>query len=318
MPFEQSEKGKIFQMTKITIEDKEYPKQLKEIKNPPKQLYLEGNTELLKQNIISIVGSRNCTQNGKKLAKKFASELTMQKITIASGMAKGIDSAAHIGTMEAGGKTIAVLGNGFNNIFPKENIELYKEIIREGGLIVSEYPPDTEAKSNLFLERNRIVSGLSIGVLVVEAAHRSGTSVTAKLAESQGRKVFVLPHEIDDKYGVGTNNLIKKGAILITSTRDIINNFKFLRYIELENASMVNTDKNIKNKIQEQKINKTLEVRLTNKIEKEVYMLIKNGNKEVNEIAKKSNKSISEITNALLMLELDGAIKKIAGGYKCI
>lgn len=305
-------------MTKITIEDKEYPKQLKEIKNPPKQLYLEGNTELLKQNIISIVGSRNCTQNGEKLAKKFASELTMQKITIASGMAKGIDSAAHIGTMEAGGKTIAVLGNGFNHIFPKENIELYKEIIREGGLIVSEYPPDTEAKSNLFLERNRIVSGLSIGVLVVEAAHRSGTSVTAKLAESQGRKVFVLPHEIDDKYGVGTNNLIKKGAILITSTRDIINNFKFLRYIELENASMVNTDKNIKNKIQEQKINKTLEVRLTNKIEKEVYMLIKNGNKEVNEIAKKSNKSISEITNALLMLELDGAIKKIAGGYKCI
>ncbi len=305
-------------MTKITIEDKEYPKQLKEIKNPPKQLYLEGNTELLKQNIISIVGSRNCTQNGEKLAKKFASELTMQKITIASGMAKGIDSAAHIGTMEAGGKTIAVLGNGFNHIFPKENIELYKEIIRKGGLIVSEYPPDTEAKSNLFLERNRIVSGLSIGVLVVEAAHRSGTSVTAKLAESQGRKVFVLPHEIDDKYGVGTNNLIKKGAILITSTRDIINNFKFLRYIELENASMVNTDKNIKNKIQEQKINKTLEVRLTNKIEKEVYMLIKNGNKEVNEIAKKSNKSISEITNALLMLELDGAIKKIAGGYKCI
>ncbi len=305
-------------MTKITIEDKEYPKQLKEIKNPPKQLYLEGNTELLKQNIISIVGSRNCTQNGEKLAKKFASELTMQKITIASGMAKGIDSAAHIGTMEAGGKTIAVLGNGFNHIFPKENIELYKEIIRKGGLIVSEYPPDTEAKSNLFLERNRIVSGLSIGVLVVEAAHRSGTSVTAKLAEIQGRKVFVLPHEIDDKYGVGTNNLIKKGAILVTSTKDIIDNFKSLKYIEFKEASTVNIDKNIKNKIQEQKINKTLEVRLTNKIEKEVYMLIKNGNKEVNEIAKKSNKSISEITNALLMLELDGAIKKIAGGYKCI
>lgn len=318
MPFEQSEKGKKFKMTKITIEDKEYPKQLKEIKNPPKQLYLEGNIELLKQNIISIVGSRNCTQNGEKLAKKFASELTMQKITIASGMAKGIDSAAHIGTMEVGGKTIAVLGNGFNNIFPKENIELYKEIIREGGLIVSEYPPDTEAKSNLFLERNRIVSGLSIGVLVVEAAHRSGTSVTAKLAESQGRKVFVLPHEIDDQYGVGTNNLIKKGAILVTSTKDIIENFEFLEYIEFKKACTASKDKNIKNEIQEQKTNKTFEVHLTNKIEKEVYILIKNGNKEVNEIAKKSNKSISEITNALLMLELDGAIKKIAGGYKCI
>ncbi len=303
-------------MTKITIEDKEYPKQLKRIKNPPKQLYLEGNTELLNQNIISIVGSRNCTQNGKRLAKKFASELTMQKITIASGMAKGIDSAAHIGIMEAGGKTIAVLGNGFNHIFPKENIELYKEIIRKGGLIVSEYPPDTQATSNLFLERNRIVSGLSIGVLVVEAAHRSGTSVTARLAKSQGRKVFVLPHEIDNKYGVGTNNLIKKGAILITSTKDIVNNFEYLRYIELKNASMVNIDKNIKNKIQEQKTN--LQIHLTDNIQKQVYKLIRNGNKEVNEIAKKSNKSISEITNALLMLELEGAIKKIAGGYKCI
>ena len=305
-------------MTKITIEDKEYPKQLKNIKNPPKQLYLEGNSDLLSKNIISIVGSRNCTTNGTKLAKKFAEELTMQGIIIASGMAKGIDSAAHIGTMEAGGKTIAVLGNGFNHIFPKENIELYKEIIREGGLVVSEYPPDTKAKSSLFLERNRIVSGLSIGVLVVEAAHRSGTSVTAKLAESQERKVFVLPHEIDDKYGVGTNNLIKKGAILITSTKEIIDNFKSLKYIDFKKASTTNIDKMNKNEIQKQKINKTLEMRLTNKTEKEVYMLIRNGNKEVNEIAKKSNKSINEITNALLMLELEGAIKKIAGGYKCI
>lgn len=217
-------------------------------------------------------------------------------------MAKGIDSAAHIGTIEAEGKTIAVLGNGFNHIFPKENIGLYKNIIKKGGLIVSEYPPNVKASSNLFLERNRIVSGLAIGVLVVEAAYRSGTSVTARLAKNQGRKVFVLPHEIDYKYGVGTNNLIKKGAILVTSTKDIISEFNFLRFL---NCEYIEPEQKTK-------------IELKSNIEKEVYKIIKYGVKEVSEIAKKSNKSISEITNILLMLELDGAIKKIAGGYKCI
>ncbi len=230
----------------------------------------------------------------------------MQGLVVASGMAKGIDTAAHIGTMEVDGKTIAVLGNGFNHIFPEENIELYKNIIKRGGLIVSEYPPETKASSNLFLERNRIVSGLSIGTLVVEAAYRSGTSVTAKLAKDQGRKVFVLPHEIGNKYGVGTNNLIKRGAILVTSTKDIIDKYNFLKFLDFKYIET------------EQKIKQNLELKIKNKAEKEVYILIKNGIKEVNEIAKKSNKSISEITNILLMLELDGVIKKIAGGYKCI
>ncbi len=230
----------------------------------------------------------------------------MQGLVVASGMAKGIDTAAHIGTMEVDGKTIAVLGNGFNHIFPEENIELYKNIIKRGGLIVSEYSPETKASSNLFLERNRIVSGLSIGTLVVEAAYRSGTSVTAKLAKDQGRKVFVLPHEIGDKYGVGTNNLIKKGAILVTSTKDIIDKYNFLKFLDFKYIET------------EQKIKQNLELKIEDKAEREVYILIKNGIKEVNEIAKKSNKSISEITNILLMLELDGVIKKIAGGYKCI
>lgn len=220
-------------------------------------------------------------------------------------MAKGIDSAAHLGTIEAGGKTIAVLGNGFNHIFPKENIELYKEIINSGGLIVSEYTPETKATSNLFLERNRIVSGLSIGVLVIEAAHRSGTSVTARLAKDQKREVFVLPHEINDKYGVGTNNLIKKGATLVTSTKEIIQKFDFLNYKSM-------------NKIQEPKKKQYCNRSFKCKKEKEVYLLIKDGIKEVNEIAKKSKISISETTNILLMLELEGVIEKVAGGYKCI
>lgn len=227
----------------------------------------------------------------------------MQGLVVVSGLAKGIDSIAHIGTMEANGATIAILGSGFNHIFPEENIELYKNIIKKGGLIISEYPPEIEPKSELFLERNRIVSGLSIGVLVVEAAYRSGTSVTAKLAKSQKKKVFVLPHEIDDKYGVGTNRLIKKGAISVTSTKDIIEEYDFLdfKYIELA-----------------QNIKQNFEVNIKDKVEKEIYILIKNGIKEVSEIARKSNKPINEITNILFMLELEGYIKKTVGGYKCI
>ena len=148
--------------------------------------------------------------------------MSNQGLFIASGMAKGIDSQAHIGTLEAKGKTIAILGSGLNHIFPRENKELYDEILKNDGLIISEYSPDRKPSSNLFLERNRIVSGIAIGILVVEAAFRSGTSVTAKLAKEQGKKVFVLPHEIGDIHGVGTNKLIRQGATLVTSTKEII------------------------------------------------------------------------------------------------
>ena len=288
-------------MKKITIEDKRYPKLLKKIKNPPTKLYLEGNLELLNKNIISIVGARSCTERGMELTKKFAGELSDQGLVIASGMAHGIDSAAHIGTIEQKRKTIAVLGSGFNHIFPKENVWLYQEILKKDGLIISEYSPEVKPKSNLFLERNRIVSGISIGILVIEAAYRSGTSVTARLAKTQGRKVFVLPHEINDKHGVGTNQLIRKGAILVTSTKEIIEEFEFLTY---------------KKEIKKEK--KILEKKFKNKDYEKIYKLIEEGTKEVNEISRKTNYSISEITNILFMLEIEGYIKKGEKGYICI
>lgn len=286
---------------KITIENEKYPDKLRKIKNPPKQLYLKGNVELLNKNIISIIGSRNCTENGKKLAKKFASELSNQGFVIASGMAKGIDSQAHIGTLEAKGKTIAVLGNGLNCIFPKENKELYDEILKNDGLIISEYSPDTEPSSELFLERNRIVSGISIGILVVEAAFRSGTSVTAKFAKEQGKKIFGLPHEIGDRHGIGTNKLIRQGATLVTSTIEIIEEFEFLKYKEIEKQAKEDNKKKLRNK-EHQKI----------------YELIERGVANINEICKKSGKSIKEINNILLILEIEGYIIKSAGGYKCV
>ena len=279
-------------MIEIRIENDQYPDTLRKIKNPPKQLYLEGNIELLNKNSIAIIGSRNCSENGKNLAKKFAKELVEQDLTIISGMAKGIDSHAHIETLNNNGNTIAVLGNGFNNIFPKENINLYQKIIKSNGLIISEYPPNVKAKSDFFLERNRIVSGLSIGILVIEAAYRSGTSVTARIAKEQGKKIFVLPHEIGDIHGVGTNNLIRKGATLVTSTKEIIKEYEFLKY------KKISKKENLKIEF------KTIE-------EKQVYLLLKSKITNINIISDKLQLPINKINEILFMLELHGYIKKL-------
>lgn len=286
-------------MIEIRIENCQYPDTLRRIKNPPKQLYLEGNIELLNKNSIAIIGSRNCSENGKILAKKFAKELVEQGLTIISGMAKGIDSHAHIETLNNKGNTIAVLGNGFNNIFPKENINLYRKIIESNGLIISEYPPNVKAKSEFFLERNRIVSGLSIGILVIEAAYRSGTSVTARIAKEQGKKIFVLPHEIGDIHGVGTNNLIRKGATLVTSTKEIIKEYDFLKY------KKISKKENLKIEF------KTIE-------EKQVYLLLKSKITNMNIISDKLQLPINKINEILFMLELHGYIKKKKGVYECI
>ena len=267
-------------------------------------MYVQGNIELLKTNIISIIGSRACSENGVKLAYKFAKELVYQEITIVSGMAVGIDTIAHQTTLQEKGKTIAVLGSGFQHIFPQENRELYQQIIKNNGLVITEYPPEEKAKSKNFLERNRIVSGLSLGVLVVEAAYRSGTSVTAKLAKQQGRKIFALPHEVNDLHGVGTNRLIQEGAKIVTNTEDIIKEFSFLSYKRPSKE-------------------KETKAQLSRKICKEkeyndIYQWITETPISLNEICKKSNQNISEISNTLLMLEIEGYIEKVIGGYRCI
>ncbi len=291
-------------MIKINIEDTRYPKLLRNIKNAPQQLYLEGNIKLLDTHGIAIIGSRKCSEKGSKMAKKFAQELVSQNITIISGMANGIDTYAHIGAIENRGNTIAVLGCGFNNIYPQENEKLYKQIIKNNGLIVSEYPPETEASSEKFIERNRIVSGLSIGILVIEAKHRSGTSVTAKIAKSQNRKVFTIPHDLSDKCGIGTNRLIKKGASLITNTKDIIESFDFLEYKE----ELIKENKNKDEEKREPKEEKY----------KKIYRLINKGENTPIKIAKKIGSSIKAINNILIMLEIEGYIKKEKGEYTCI
>ena len=172
-----------------------YPKMLKEILNPPEKLYVKGNLNNLDSPCLAVVGSRNCTEYGEKWCKYFVKELVKYGITIVSGMALGIDSIAHKTALKYGGKTIAVLPCGFNNIFPEENIGLYNEILENNGTAITEYELNTKAIYQKFLDRNRIVSGLSMGVLVVEAAYRSGTTVTARDALIQKRDVFCIPRK---------------------------------------------------------------------------------------------------------------------------
>lgn len=281
---------------KIKINDEEYPENLRNISWPPEQLYVLGNEKLLKEKCISIIGSRVCTEKGMEIASKFANTLSKAGLTIVSGMAKGIDTAAHVGTLNAKGKTIAVLGAGFNHIFPPENNDLLKKIINNDGAIISEYEENIEISPKHFVERNRIVSGLSEGVFIVEAKRRSGTSITADFAKRQKKRIFCLAHGIEEKEGVGTNRLIKNGAKLVTCPEDILDELKL----------NVETTK--------QKI-KTQETRIINVKEEylPVYRFIKETPINIDEICKKSKLDIGNINYILTMLELEGLIKQLPG-----
>lgn len=206
----------------LNINDKEYPKKLKEIYDPPISLYYKGNIDVINNKSISIIGCREATEYGKKAAKYFSYNLAKKNINIISGLAKGIDSYSHIGAICANGKTIAVVGTGLDTTYPKENEEVEKIIIQTGGTIISEYPLGTKPEKMNFPARNRIVSGLSEGIIVVEAKEKSGTLITVDFALEQGREVFVVPGNINSINSVGTNELIKQGARVATSYIDII------------------------------------------------------------------------------------------------
>lgn len=212
-----------YKVIKINMNSKYYPERLRNIDDPPKELYCLGNLELLNyKNNIAMIGSRNCSSYGERVAKDFAYNLAKEDICIVSGLAKGIDSFSHIGALNAKGKTIAVLGSGLDNIYPKENIKLVEEIINNNGLVISEYPLGTKPLKYHFPARNRIISGLSDSILVVEARRNSGTNITVGFALEQGKDVFVIPGNIYSKTSDGTNFLITEGAIPVLSYKDIL------------------------------------------------------------------------------------------------
>ena len=204
----------------ISIEDKNYPKKLRYIYDPPKVLYVLGDETILNKVSIAIIGCRECSEYGKQVSYQFAQRLAGQDIIVVSGLAKGVDTYAHQGTISIKKKTIAVLGCGLDIIYPVENQDLYRKIVENGGAIVSEYPLGTKPLRGNFPKRNRIISGLSDGVLVVEAKRRSGTLITVEHALEQGKDVYAVPGSIFSYYSEGTNELIKQGAIPVTCIED--------------------------------------------------------------------------------------------------
>lgn len=211
----------------ITLEDEYYPYNLKQIEDFPPILYALGNVELLKNdNALAVVGSRKASLSAQRLSTQISSELALRDIVIVSGMAKGIDAAAHKGALLENGNTIAVLGTGIDVVYPRENEEIYKKIT-EKGLILSEYPFHTKPQTTNFPRRNRLVSGLSKGVLVIEAGLHSGSLITVHQALEQGRDVYAVPGAPYDDRCAGCNLLIKEGAILVEKTKDILDNFNF-------------------------------------------------------------------------------------------
>ena len=211
-----------YNVIKIDINSKYYPKKLRLVNSPPKQLFCIGDLELMNMKSIAIIGSRDYSDYGKRAAQDFSHNLARNNICVISGLAKGIDGFAHEACLMAKGKTIAVLGSGLDIIYPKENIELFNRIILNGGLVISEYPLGTKPQKQHFPARNRIISGLSDGVLVIEAKEKSGTNITVDFALEQGKDVFVVPGNIYSQTSLGTNFLIKEGAIPVTSYLDVI------------------------------------------------------------------------------------------------
>lgn len=205
----------------INISDDNYPAKLKNIYAPPITIFAKGDISLLNSKSIAIVGSREPSKYGIYVAEKFSKELSKEGITIVSGLARGIDTFAHVGALSSFGKTIAVLGSGIDIVYPKENAKYYREI-SEKGLIISEYIVGTAPESKNFPQRNRIISGLSDGVLVVEARKNSGTMITTDFALEQGKELYVIPGNITSNLSAGTNNLIKEGAKLVTDVYEIL------------------------------------------------------------------------------------------------
>lgn len=274
----------------ITLADERYPQALLEINDPPPFLYAKGNINLLNQACIAVVGSRSASVQGEKNAHAFSLELAQHGLTIVSGMALGIDGAAHRGALAATGATIAVVGTGLDVVYPAKHRDLAHEIAKRG-LIISEFPLGTPSMAKNFPKRNRIISGLSLGCLVVEANLQSGSQITARLAGEQGREVFAIPGSIHSPTAKGCHQLIKQGAKLVDCIQDI------LEELHWENEISTSKDQE-ENTVETHPILRHIGYDPT----------------ALETIVQLSSLPVNEVTSTLMMLELEGKVASLAGG----
>ncbi len=275
----------------IAYADPEYPNLIGNIDYAPPVLYLKGNVGIFAERSVAVVGTRRPTYYGKAQARKFARTFAEAGVVVVSGGARGIDTQAHVSTLEAGGITVAVLGSGLDVPYPRENVGLFKKILNCGGAVLTEFPFGTLPLPHNFLRRNRIISGLSEAVIIVEAGKRSGALNTASWAAEQGRDVFAIPGPIDSASSMGTNELIKKGAHIALCPEDV-----------LETMGIVGES------------NDAVSVELKG-AEKMVFDALTHEPVHVDNLAKRLNMDVVEVLVHLLSLELKGLIVQLPGKF---
>jgi DNA processing protein len=294
----------------INVEDERYPVLLKKIYDPPPVLYIKGTLAKSDSLAVAIVGSRRCSYYGSEQASRFAHLLAGAGFTIVSGMARGIDSAAHSGALSAGGRTFAVQGCGLAKIFPPENKQLFEKISQSGACI-SELPLEYEPLAENFPPRNRIIAGLSLAVIVVEAMYRSGALITARAALENSREVMAVPGRIDSPLSKGPHNLIKQGAKLIESVEDII---ETLEYLQKDFAQFVT--ESVKQSVQKAQMPlfDVSQLNLTD-IERKIFGCLDTEPVHIEQIITQTGLAAGKVNAALVSLRLKGIIKQLPGDY---
>ncbi len=287
----------------ITFSDPEYPPLLHHIPDPPPYIYVKGCLENTDQS-VAVVGSRNASSYGKSMAMRLSRDLAVRGFNIVSGMARGIDTAAHLGAISAKGKTIAVLGSGLGVVYPPENRRLYDEIIAYGA-VISEFPIMEGPNAYNFPARNRIISGMTLGTLVVEAAKRSGSLITARLAGEQGREVFAVPGSVNSAKSTGAHNLLKQGAKLVASAEDVIEEF-----YQFQNKS-VNKDTLAGERLNTET---SLFPDLTGD-ESIIYRVLEPYPVHIDALSRQTGMNVGKLSIILLNLELKGLVNQSPGKY---
>ena len=288
----------------VTREEAEYPKHLREIYDPPLALYVRGSLGEGDPHAVAIVGSRRTTLYGQEMARKLAYQLVRVGVTVVSGAARGIDTCAHRGALQAKGRTVAVLGCGVDVAYPPENKELLAQIAAKGGAVVSEFPLGTKPDRQTFPMRNRVISGWSLGVVVVEANARSGALITASFAAEQGRQVFAVPGRADSALSKGSNHLIKDGAKLTEDVEDILSEFEYLfpKTNKMEQPAEAGTGG--------QGATGGLKVSET---EQKILSAIGDEEAEMDEIIRRSGLTTACVSATLLALEMKRIVKQLPG-----
>ena len=282
-----------------------YPKLLKQIFDPPLLLWVKGNPEVLDTQSIAIVGTRRPTHYGRDYCAKLTKQLLSAHVTIISGLAYGIDAVAHQTTVDDGGKTVAVLGSGVDRIYPSRHLNLASKIIENGGAVMSEFPPGTKPDAQNFPVRNRVISGMSLGTLVIESGEEGGSMITARLALDQNREVFAVPHSLQNSNGQGGNTLIQKGgAKLVKNAEDVLEELR-PAFDEHDPLAIRASESKVGPKWYEMELGDT-EIEICQALES-------NGEHHLDDLAEKVNMSTGDLLVMLLNLEMQDCIEQKAG-----